>query len=173
MVICLERDADLHMAQLMPLPLTVSCFSKIQIGFAFLVPAQLGSPGKMAVKRVCVCLGPGLAFIVYPDTVLRLPLSSLWAILFFTMLLFIGLDTQVHYSQRVQENVVEQIFKTVKTWKTGAVLSQNIWGGLTPSFPPFPVLLHPPFPFPPFPLPSPSLLFLSLFLFPSLRSRPP
>jgi len=32
-VICLERDADLHMAQLMPLPHTVSCFSKIQIGF--------------------------------------------------------------------------------------------------------------------------------------------
>jgi len=35
-VICLERDADLHMAQLMPMPLTVSCFSKIQIGFTFL-----------------------------------------------------------------------------------------------------------------------------------------
>ena len=34
------------MAQLMPLPLTVSCFSKIQIGFTFLVPAHLGSPGK-------------------------------------------------------------------------------------------------------------------------------
>jgi len=34
------------MAQLMPLPLTVSCFSKIQIGFAFLVPAHLGSAGK-------------------------------------------------------------------------------------------------------------------------------
>ena len=55
MVICLERDADLHMAQMMPLPLTVSCFSKIQIGFTFLVPAHLGSPGKRAVKRVCVC----------------------------------------------------------------------------------------------------------------------
>jgi len=40
MVICLERDADLHMAQLMPLPLTVFCFSKIQIGFTFLLPAQ-------------------------------------------------------------------------------------------------------------------------------------
>jgi len=53
-VICLERGADLHMAQLMPLPLTVSCFSKIQIGFAFLVLAHLGSPGKMAVKRVRV-----------------------------------------------------------------------------------------------------------------------
>ena len=53
-VICLERGADLHMAQLKPLPLTVSCFSKIQIGFTFLVPANLGSAGKRAVKRVCV-----------------------------------------------------------------------------------------------------------------------
>jgi len=44
-VICLEQGADLHMAQLMPLPLTVSCFSKIQIGFTFLVPAHLGSAG--------------------------------------------------------------------------------------------------------------------------------
>jgi len=42
----LERGADLHMAQLMPLPLTVSCFSKIQIGFTFLVPAHPGSPGR-------------------------------------------------------------------------------------------------------------------------------
>ena len=39
----------------MPLPLTVSCFTKIQIGFTFLVPAHLGSPGKRAVKWVCVC----------------------------------------------------------------------------------------------------------------------
>ena len=54
MVICLERDADLHMAQLMPLPLTVSCFSEIQIGFTFLVPAHPGSPRKRAVKRVFV-----------------------------------------------------------------------------------------------------------------------
>ena len=55
-VICLERGADLHLAQRMPLPLTVSCFSKIQIGFTFLVPAHLGSPGQRAVKRVCVCV---------------------------------------------------------------------------------------------------------------------
>jgi len=56
MVICLERGADLHTAQLMPLPLTVSCFSKMKIGFAFLVPANPGRPGKRAVKRVCVCV---------------------------------------------------------------------------------------------------------------------
>ena len=55
MVICPERDADLYTAQLMPLPLTVSCFSKIQIGFTFLASAQLGSLGKRAVKRVCAC----------------------------------------------------------------------------------------------------------------------
>jgi len=54
-VVCLERGADLHMAQLMPLPLTVSFFRKIQIGFTFLVPAHQGSPGQIAVKRVCVC----------------------------------------------------------------------------------------------------------------------
>jgi len=51
MVIYVERDADLHMAQLMPLPLTVSCFSKIQIVFTFLLPAHPGSPRKRAIKR--------------------------------------------------------------------------------------------------------------------------
>ena len=60
MVVCLEQGADLHMAQLMPLPLTVSCLSKIQIGFAFLVPAHPDSPGQRAVKRVCVCVRPAL-----------------------------------------------------------------------------------------------------------------
>ena len=55
-VICLERGADLHMAQLMSLPLTVSCFSKIQIGFTFLVPVHPGSPGQRALKRACVCV---------------------------------------------------------------------------------------------------------------------
>jgi len=48
--LCLARGADLHMAQLMPLPLTVSCFSKIEIGFTFQVPAHPGSPGQRAVK---------------------------------------------------------------------------------------------------------------------------
>ena len=52
------------MAQLMPL--AVSCFSKIQIGFTFLVPAHLGSPGKRAVIRVCVWIlkiTPHLAYV--------------------------------------------------------------------------------------------------------------
>ena len=56
MVICLEQGADLHMARLMPLPLTISCSSEIQIGFTFLVSTHLGSPLQRAVKRVCVCV---------------------------------------------------------------------------------------------------------------------
>ena len=67
MVICLERGADLHMAQLMPLPLTVSCFSKIQIGFTFLVPAHLGSPGKGPLYGcVCVCYWGGGVHTTHP-----------------------------------------------------------------------------------------------------------
>jgi len=54
-VICLERFADLHMAQLMPLPLTISWFSKIQIGYTFLVPAYSGSLEK-GLLNGCVCV---------------------------------------------------------------------------------------------------------------------
>ena len=68
-VICLERGADLHTAQLMQLPLTVSCFSKIQIDFTFLVPAHLGSPGQRAVKRMYVCMYVLLLCII----VIKLP----------------------------------------------------------------------------------------------------
>ena len=66
MVICLERGADLHMAQLMPLPLTVSCSSKIQIGFTFLVPAYPGYPGKEAVKWLLLLL-LGILWDFRPD----------------------------------------------------------------------------------------------------------
>ena len=63
-VLCLERCVDLHIAQLMPLLLTVSCSNKIQIGFTFLVPADLGSPGQRAVKRVCVCVHVCIMFFM-------------------------------------------------------------------------------------------------------------
>ena len=67
MVICLEQGADLHMAQRISLPLTVSCFSKIQIGFTFLVRAHPGSPGQRAVKRVCVCVCASSLFVICPS----------------------------------------------------------------------------------------------------------
>jgi len=56
-VVCLEQGADLHMAQLMLLPVTVSCFRKIQIGVTFLVPAHPGIPDKGLLNGcVCVCV---------------------------------------------------------------------------------------------------------------------
>ena len=67
MVTCLERGADLHTAQLMPLPLTVSCFSKIQIGFTFLVPAHPGSPGKRPLNG-CVCVSSQVQTIASMST---------------------------------------------------------------------------------------------------------
>ena len=68
-VICLKQGADLHMAQLMPLLLTVSCFSKIQIGFTFLVLAHPGSSGQRP-KRVCVCV-----FLYVSYRILQLPVT--------------------------------------------------------------------------------------------------
>jgi len=75
-VICLERGADLHVVQLMPLPLTVSCFSKIQIGFYLSGTGYPGSPGQRAVKRVCVIdLGPVASCSVSFDCRLTNPSS--------------------------------------------------------------------------------------------------
>ena len=58
-IICLGRGADLHMAQLMPLPLNVSCFSEIQIGFTFPFCYRLTRvvPDKGPLNGcVCVCV---------------------------------------------------------------------------------------------------------------------
>ena len=65
-VICLERGADLHTAQLMPLPVKISS-SKIQIGFTFLVPAYPGSPGQRALNGMCVCVAVVICCRLYDE----------------------------------------------------------------------------------------------------------
>ena len=91
---CLGWGGDLHTAHLMPLPLTVSCFSKIQIGFTFLVLAHPGSHGQRAIKWVCVCVVlyaylvslyfSSFAFVLYssPSCFLSLSLLFQWLFVF-------------------------------------------------------------------------------------------
>ena len=73
MVICLERGADSHMAQLMPLPLTVSCSSKIQIGLPFWY-----RPTRVVLEKgplnVCVCV----CLLFYFFTCIMLTYYGLW-----------------------------------------------------------------------------------------------
>jgi len=71
MVICLGRGADLHMAQLMPLPLIITCSSKSRLVFylpvfTFLVPAHPGSLGQRAVKQVGVMVQNKVARFLWP-----------------------------------------------------------------------------------------------------------
>jgi len=80
MVICLKQGADLHTAQLMPLPLTVSCFSKIKIGSTFLVLAHPGSLEKRAVN-VCVCVSTSVRWLAVDDVS-----SAITLLLFGTLL---------------------------------------------------------------------------------------
>jgi len=123
MVICLERDADLHMAQLMPLPLSVSCFSKIQIGFTFLVLAHPGSPGKRAVKLVCVC-------VLYCSTKFCwMQLSYIYFVLFvvFELLTLIRISTTVSTTTTTTFNCRLGIWKSIQSvkiewWGVGVVI---------------------------------------------------
>ena len=72
MVVCMEQGADLRMAQLMPLALTVFCFSKIHIGSTFLVLAHPCGPGKKAIKHVCVYVGNTVLSASHTHTYTRL-----------------------------------------------------------------------------------------------------
>ena len=68
MVICLEQGADLHMAQLMPLPLSVSCFSKIQLVLPFWYRLTQVVPDKGPLNG-CVCVCVCVAYIIFHSTV--------------------------------------------------------------------------------------------------------
>jgi len=111
MVICLEQGADLHMTQRMPLSPTVSCFSKIQIGFTFLVPAHLGSPGKRVVKTGV----PGMC-LVYSSSPQCTFCACVWAtvtVIFSVLLLLMLLWYLVFDAARVNYCIKQNCFLSV------------------------------------------------------------
>ena len=100
MVICLERGADLHMAQLMPLPLTVSCFSKIQIGFTFLYWLTWVVPDKGPLNE-CVCVLH--SFIAFLCVVLKIcskySNSIYWSVITCSVIVYIGWINSIIFSR--------------------------------------------------------------------------
>jgi len=127
MVICLEWGSDLHMAQLVPLPLTVSCFSEIQSGFTFLVLAHLGSPRKRAVKRVLngstqVLLALYAVNCIYNSICVCLQLKSHWTIR-------VGLSCMSHktlVSISVQQNLQRNV-SCLKNWSTHGLVTTKAY----------------------------------------------
>ncbi|XP_059607766.1 sodium- and chloride-dependent glycine transporter 1 isoform X2 [Phlebotomus argentipes] len=73
--------------------------------------------------------GAGLAFIVYPEVVTRLPLSPVWSILFFVMLLTLGLDSQFALMETVTTAILDK-FPKLRKYKIWVVLSVSIVGYL-------------------------------------------
>ncbi|ESO12936.1 hypothetical protein HELRODRAFT_159526 [Helobdella robusta] len=65
--------------------------------------------------------GPGLVFIVCPDAVTRMPVSSLWSIFFFLMLLTLGIDTQFTNMETIMTSTLDQ-FPFLRRHKTWVVL---------------------------------------------------
>ncbi|CAL1263692.1 unnamed protein product [Larinioides sclopetarius] len=72
----------------------INCGTSVLAGFV--VFSLLGFMAEETGKSVAdvVSEGPGLAFVVYPEAIARLPVSPVWAFLFFFMLFAVGLDTQ-------------------------------------------------------------------------------
>ncbi|KAG1710471.1 Sodium- and chloride-dependent glycine transporter 1 [Nymphon striatum] len=91
-----------------------NCLTSVFAGFVIFsvlgfMSVQLGVAVEDVVKD-----GPGLAFIAYPDAISRMPISPLWAILFFLMLFTLGLDSQFAIVENLLTAVMDEVPKSRK-----------------------------------------------------------
>ena len=131
-VICLEWDADLHMVQLIPLPLTVSCLSKIQIGFTFLVPDHLGSPGKRAVKRVCVCVCYLAATVVTGLFTIRT--KHCWTHSVHWSAVYLSVTVTIECTATAIQHTPLSTDNWSLTFSRGEQVRRHVWGLIGPQF---------------------------------------
>ncbi|XP_064638944.1 sodium-dependent proline transporter-like [Lineus longissimus] len=103
-----------------------NCLTSFYAGFVIFsllgfLAGQLGT----TVDKVASS-GVGLAFIVYPEAVVRMPLPTLWAILFFVMLLTLGLDSQFALVETVTTAFVDKWPDTLRPRKTIVILGTSV-----------------------------------------------
>ena len=107
------------MAQLIPLPLTISCSSKIQIGFTFLVPAHLGSPGQRAVKWVCVF---SVAHCLAPAPLKLRPYGAIHTHVYYCY--------NNNYSEAEMESdggISSRLVEWIRSWRGHIIALQQVW----------------------------------------------
>lgn len=83
----------------------------------------------VGIISCCVCLGPGLAFIVYPRAVAMMPMPQVWSVCFFVMIILLGLDSQV--TENPQTFVNEWLNEWMKPWLAFLPLVPVCWSGMS------------------------------------------
>ncbi|XP_056383901.1 sodium- and chloride-dependent glycine transporter 2 [Hyla sarda] len=100
--------------------LIVTCTNSATSIFAgfviFSVIGFMANELKVNIEKVAD-QGPGIAFVVYPEALTRLPLSPFWAIIFFLMLLTLGLDTMFATIETIVTSVSDEFPKYLRTHK--------------------------------------------------------